>query len=221
MQCDTILSDSFEMNDQFALISLERLQSLTESHGRLSGVEIGVANLEDVPSLIHFLKDHLSAEYLVQSWKETHLSTFEAFHIQKRIFSLVIFVLVILALFNLMSLSSLRILGQRKQVAILHALGVDFKTLRMLFFSHTLLLGSMALVASLFLSLFLTQWIDQSALIQLPSEVYFVKTLPMQLDWKTSVKLVGIAWGCLFVTAYWSAKRVSQLPVLQVLGKGY
>ena len=118
----------------------------------------------------------------VSSWKDTHHQLFEAMKLEKIGTFITLLLIILVACFNLISCLLLIIVQKTKQFAILKVLGASDLILENLILKQSLLIGGLSSLLGLSIGLAIVFVQTSFGIIKLPSDIYFVDVLPMEIN---------------------------------------
>lgn len=113
---------------------------------------------------------------------QPYASLFAWVDLQQSIIPLVIGVIVIVAAFNIIGTLLMLILEKTREIGVLQSLGTSGRTLKQLFLSFGLLIGSVGTILGSALALTLGFIQLQFEVIPLPAEAYYMTTAPIQIN---------------------------------------
>ena len=149
-----------------------------------TGIEI-LGNIES-------LSGKYSEDKLI-SWKDRNKQLFDATEIEKKITFFTLFLIIIVASFNLSS-SIVQILTKKtREMAILNAFGMTERKISMVFLTYGYLLSLTAIIGGVLLSLLLIILQNQFGFIMLNPEFYLVEKLPMKIGFKEISLLISFS----------------------------
>jgi len=149
-----------------------------------TGIEI-LGNIES-------LSGKYSEDKLI-SWKDRNKQLFDATEIEKKITFFTLFLIIIVASFNLSS-SIVQISTKKtREMAILNAFGMTERKISMVFLTYGYLLSLTAIVGGVLLSSLLIILQNQFGFIMLNPEFYLVEKLPMKIGFKEISLLISFS----------------------------
>ena len=149
-----------------------------------TGIEI-LGNIES-------LSGKYSEDKLI-SWKNRNKQLFDATEIEKKITFFTLFLIIIVASFNLSS-SIVQISTKKtREMAILNAFGMTERKISMVFLTYGYLLSLTAIVGGVLLSSLLIILQNQFGFIMLNPEFYLVEKLPMKIGFKEISLLISFS----------------------------
>ena len=138
-------------------------------------------------------------------WQSEFVSFFAAVALEKRVVTLLLFMIVVVAGFNIVATLSLSVLAKRKEIAVLRTIGLQRHQVVAVFLVQGLLLGGIGILSGLVCGVPLAYWLPDivhfferlGSAELLDSSVYMIHALPSQLELSD---IVFTALGALFLS---------------------
>ena len=161
--------------------------------------------------------------YYFTSWQQTHGTLFQAIKLEKRLISLMLFLIITVAAFNILSTIVMTVKTKEKEIAILKTMGCSQIQLTFIFINLGLIIGFLGTFIGLLIGIAVTPNIDQ--LINIAEnfsnrnlmDSYFINYFPYEF------RLTQIIYICLSVLlmslafSYFPAARASKLKPVTIL----
>ena len=161
--------------------------------------------------------------YYFTSWQQTHGTLFQAIKLEKRLISLMLFLIITVAAFNILSTIVMTVKTKEKEIAILKTMGCSQIQLTFIFINLGLIIGFLGTFIGLLIGIAVTPNIDQ--LINIAEnfsnrnlmDSYFINYFPFEF------RLTQIIYICLSVLlmslafSYFPAARASKLKPVTIL----
>src|SRR4030095_5640106 len=193
----TFESGLYEYDSQFAFLSLPEAQSFFKVPGKITGWEMRLADYGQAKSLARRMEKALGVPFQVISWDELNAEIFYALRLEKKLFFIIMGLIVLVAAANLVGLVVILVSEQAREVSIFRAMGMKAKTLKKVFTLQGMLLALAGAVLGTALGWMLSSFLATHALFKLAKEVYLVSTLPIDLSvWN----MAGVFMFCLIVS---------------------
>ena len=203
-----------------AYVSLAEAQRFFRMGDAVSGLEVKIADLDRAPELARAIMDVLGGAregFYVQDWSERNKDLWDAIGLEKRVYFIVLLLLVVLASFSIVSTLVMIVLEKRRDIAIMKTMGARTASIANIFRVQGTIIGvigtSLGLLGGYFGSIALRQYG-----FPLPQGVFPTDTVPVQLEW-VNFAAVGAAalLICSFSTLYpaWRASRLEPSEVLR------
>ncbi len=211
-------SGMYEYDMKHAYIDLGVAQQFLRAPGRISGIEVKVANVERAPALAATLGQTLGRDDLrVRDWKMMNQQLFGALALEKLAMFITLGIAILIAGFSVFGTLTLLVQEKRREVGILKTMGTSARAVIRIFVLEGLLIGLAGGLLGLGLGFVLTFAAEHFG-IRMNPEVYYIDKLPVHLD-PTEFALVGAATVvvCLAATLFpaYQASRVRPVDALR------
>ena len=220
-----MLDSGTELDEVVALVHVDALAAL----GAGASIRRGVAvQLEDVFAATRWrweIAQMLPSDVRVTDWRATHGNLYTAIQLSRDLIGLILFIVIFVAAFNVVSSLMLVVTDRRKAVAMLMAMGGRRADITAVFFLQGGLIGVVGALAGVALghllainapdlAVMLEQWLG-APLLQ--TDVYPLAFVPVDIRWQDAVTTAGIAIGLSVLAATLPALRAASLPVAETL----
>jgi lipoprotein-releasing system permease protein len=203
------------IDETVIFMDLERAQLFFGRQRQVDGVEVHLANLDDTWRITRELARIYSfPPYRVRNWIEINQAASAGFAMLKRVYSLVLMMLIAVAAFNLVAMLIMVVMEKRKDIAILMTMGATAGGVRLIFIIKGLIVGAIGTIAGLVLGVAGCFTLAHYHFIHIPREIYGVSTLPVAASAAAFGWVALAAMLLCFVAALYPARQASkQLPV--------
>ncbi|MBK8162334.1 MAG: lipoprotein-releasing ABC transporter permease subunit [Gammaproteobacteria bacterium] len=216
----------YEYDSALALVHLEDAATLYRLDGGVSGLHLKLDDMFKAPALSRALEKTLPPGMYVIDWTRQHSNFFRAVKMEKTVMFVILFLIVAVAAFNLVSTLVMMVTDKRSDIAILRTLGSSPGSIMAVFIVQGSVVGvigtllGMAGGVALALNVeTLVPAIESLFHVQfLAPDVYYISDLPSDMRWADVFSIGGIALVlCLFATLYpaWRAARVQPAEALR------
>jgi len=194
--------------------------------GSTQGIRVKTDNLFKVNSIGFEILNSLNSNnenYFFTSWQQTHGTLFQAIKLEKRLISLMLFLIITVAAFNILSTLVMTVKTKEKEIAILKTMGCSKIQLTFVFLTLGLIIGSLGTFIGLMIGLAVTPNID--SLINLIETItqrslmdsYFINYFPYEFR---GTQLIYISISVLIMSlifSYFPAARAAKLKPVTIL----
>ncbi len=210
-----------ELDAQYAYIHLADAAKLMRLKGA-TGLRIKVDDLFQAPALSRQIaNDYL--DLIPYDWTFSHGTLFQAIKMEKTMMALLLFLIVAVAAFNIVSSLIMLVTDKKPDIAILQTMGATSRQIRRIFMFQGMIIGcvGIALGAALGVIMALTisdffGWIEKVLGVELFA-AYFINYLPSELDWGDVAMVVCVAFGMSFFATLYPATRASKIQPVEAL----
>ena len=216
-----------EADNSMALIHLADAQKLYRLDDAMIGLRLKLADPQNAPAVMQTLLPESERTGLwTQNWTDNNRSYFNAVEMEKRMLTLLLTCIIVVAVFNLVSSLVMAVNEKQSDIAILRTLGLSPRGVMKIFVVQGMVSGVLGTLTGLVLGLLLA-WkigaiiaqIEQWFGIQfVSSQVYFINYLPSDIQASDVIGVVSISLILsLLATLYpsWSASRTQPAEALR------
>jgi lipoprotein-releasing system permease protein len=211
----TFLSGVQFIDETVIFMELHRAQVFFGRKQQVDGVQVHLANLDDTWRVTDELRKIFSfPPYRVRNWIEINQAASAGFAMLKRVYSLVLMMLIAVAAFNLVAMLIMVVMEKRKDIAILMTMGATRGAVRLIFIIKGLIVGAVGTIAGVILGITGCFTLAHYHFIHIPREIYGISTLPVAASPAAFAWVALAAMVLCFVAALYPARQASkQLPV--------
>lgn len=202
----TFASGLYEFDSQFALMDLGQAQTLFELPNVVTGYEMKVKNLSQASELAENMAKDFRFPFQALSWDELNAEIFHALKLEKKLFFIIMGLIVLVAAANLIGLVVILISEQSREISILKVMGMKNKTLKRIFTLQGLILAFLGVSLGCGLGWMIAIYLAQHSLVPIAKEVYLVSSLPIELN----LKMISWIFGFRMLSSYLTAKLASR-----------
>ncbi len=208
------------------LVHMQDAAKLLRIGDAVTGVRLKLDDLYLAPQVSHELASQLPGIYRVTDWTLQHRNFFRALRTEKRMMGLILFLIVAVAAFNIVSTLVMVVTDKQSDIAILRTLGASPKSIMTVFIVQGAAIGFvgtiLGIIGGVALSLNLEVIVKQIEKLFrvdfLDPNIYYISELPsdMHLSDVTMVSLTAFVIT-LLATIYpaWKASRVQPAEALR------
>ena len=201
--CGIINSGMYNYDSTFSFISVKNAQNFIGlSSKTVTGLEVKLNRLGSANAIAKKIADKLNAgtassSYYALSWEELNKNLFSAIKLEKLTMFVILFLIVLVAAFNIISTLIMVVMEKRKDIAVLKSIGASSKDIMIIFIAQGLIIGCIGTALGL-ISGFLIGYIEETYhIISLPSSVYYITALPVRM---TAGEFVIIGFCSIFLS---------------------
>jgi len=211
-------SGMYEYDATMVYISLNEAQDFLGLDNRATGVEVKVVDLYKADQVGGAVSKKLGYPYWAKDWKQVNRSLVSALKLEKIAMFVILIMIVLVGALNIISTLVMVVMEKNKDVAILRAMGATQKSIMSVFMFQGVLVGVVGTLAGLASGLGLCHLLAKYKFIELPSDVYYISTLPVRVE-MLDVGLVIVAAVVIsfLATLYpsWHASRLDPVESLR------
>jgi len=163
------------------------------------------------------LQKELPLTTTVRGWWQDNVNFFAALEMEKASLFIVLMLIILIAAINIISSLLMTVMNRRGEIALLLSLGATQKEIKKVFLYLGIVIGIGGILAGVVLGLGGIWVLGTFDIIHLPKDVYPTSTLPLDLSLQDFVMIVSGAFIIVVASAYYPAKKASEVDILTVL----
>ena len=220
-----ILESGTELDESLAIIDR---RALPPSDVLSSGVESLAVELDDVFAASGWRWEVMQmapSHFRVSDWRSTHGNLYSAIQLSRDLIALILFSVIFVAAFNVVSSLMLVVTDRRKIVAMLMTMGAVKRDIVAIFFLQGAVIGTVGTLIGFILGWMLAVSTPEAALLlerllQVPllqTDVYPLSFIPVDMRWQDFAFTGTVAIGLSVLAASAPAVRAARLPLADTL----
>jgi len=140
--CDFFKSEMSEYDANYVFVPLDYLQHIRAMDDRVTSIQIKLKDYADAKEVVKELEKMFPAgNFHVQTWEDKQGPLLAAISIEKGILNVLLFLIIGVAGFGILSIFSMIVTEKTRDIGILKALGASNRGVMAIFLSYGLLLG--------------------------------------------------------------------------------
>ena len=222
-----ILETGTELDQGVALLHLDTASSLAGLGEAVSGLRLVSSDLFAVSRIGWEVVNKLPVGHYATNWMMTHGNLYAAIQLSRDLVSILLFSIIAVAAFNVVSSLVLVVFDKRDNIAILRTLGASGSDIAWIFVLQGAMIGAVGVVTGSLLGAGLSQLVPGlvaglERLLDirfLNTDVYPVSFLPVDLLWKDILVVGAVALLMCLLAAIYPARRAASLAPAAVLNQ--
>jgi lipoprotein-releasing system permease protein len=206
-----------EFDDLYAYVSLKSAQALFGSGDNINGYDIKLKRVSEIDSLAFLLEDNLRYPHYVKTIYESYRNIFTWIELQKKPIPIILGLIIVVAVFNIIGTILIVVLEKTNSIGALKSMGAANKQIVMIFIIQGVFLSCIGIAAGNILA-FLLMFVQlQFNIISLPSDIYLMSTVPIQMEAVTFAMVSLIALGLSILSAIIPSYIASKTRIVNTL----
>lgn len=215
-----------EYDRSLALLNIKDAAKLMRLGTAVTGVRLRLDDMWLAPQVARELALSLGGYYRISDWSQEHRNFFRAVQTEKRMMSIILFLIVAVAAFNIVSALVMVVTDKQSDIAILRTLGASPASIMLIFIIQGSIIGLLdSLLGTIFGVIMALNVESVVATIEtmlqikfLDPSIYYISQLPSDLHWEDVTLISSSAFVLsLLATIYpaWQAARVHPAEALR------
>lgn len=214
-----------EYDSALSFIHLEDAMKLYKTGSRAEGLRLKLSDVFQAPLLRRTLAHSLGDAYRVRDWTLEHANFFRALRIEKRVMFIILFLIIAVAAFNIVSTLVMVVTDKQADIAILRTLGMSPRSVMGVFMVQgtvigvigTLLGGLTGVITSLNVETLVPFIENLLGLEFFPADVYVISDFPAELHWDDVIRITTASFLMSVTATLYPAWRASRTQPAEAL----
>jgi lipoprotein-releasing system permease protein len=215
----------YDYDKAYVVMPIPNAQTLLLTGDTIGLIEVKTTNADTVQQTLKPLADKLQGRAVVVDWKQMNASLFDALQVERVAMFFILSIIVLVAVFNILSSLIMLVRSKTRDIAILRTMGATRKSLLKVFVTVGFTIGTIGTVAGLILGavvlifrLPIVHLIERLTGENLwdPS-VRFLTDLPARTDPAEVIGIVVMALVLSFLATLYPASKAASTDPVQVL----
>jgi len=218
-------SGFYEYDIGLIMAPLAAVQRLNRMGDSISGIALHLADRDQARAVAEVARHMFPPGTWVIDWMQRHRSFFHALRMERVVMGVILSLIVLVAVFNMVSSLVMVVMERRKEIAILKTVGATRGSIMGVFLSMGALLTGAGTGLGAFFGLLLASeldtmlaWVERvTGITILSGDVYYIDHVPSIID-PVSVSIVIITSFCMGMAAtFYPAWRAAGIPPADAL----
>ncbi len=210
-------SGMYEYDATFAYVSIDEAGRLLGTQGRATGIEVRVRDIYRAGIVAARIRSALGYPFWAKDWMQSNRNLFSALRLEKVVMFIILVLIVLVAAFNIISTLIMVVMEKNKDIAILMTMGATRRTIRRIFALEGLIIGVAGTTIGTVSGALLCDLLKRYQFIRLPSDVYYISTLPVSLDPGTVLLVVASSVLICFLATVYPSVQASRVDPAEAI----
>jgi lipoprotein-releasing system permease protein len=215
----------YDYDKSFVIMPIEDAQTLLLMGDSVGMVEVQTVNADKVGEILAPLRSSVSGRAIVSDWRSMNASLFEALQVERVAMFVILSIIILVAVFNILSSLIMLVRAKTRDIAILRTMGATRRGLMKVFMTVGVTIGTIGILAGLALGALLLYFRQPFVnFVQLitgqnlwdPS-IRFLTELPSKTDPFEVIAIVTMAFVLSFLATLYPAWKAASTDPVQVL----
>jgi len=213
-------SGIYDYDGSLAYIHIQEAQNMLHMKDSVTGIEIQVKDIYKARKVADKIIGDLGFPYWAKDWTQMNQTLFSALKLEKVVMFIILTLIILVAAFNIAGTLIMVVIEKTKDIAILKAMGATNRHIRRIFVFKGLVIGLVGTVLGEVLGYTLCSVLKHYKFIELPSDIYYITTLPVQIESFYTVLIAFAAMIICYLATLYPAHQASRLNPVEALRYG-
>ncbi|MEO0067782.1 MAG: lipoprotein-releasing ABC transporter permease subunit [candidate division WOR-3 bacterium] len=207
----------YEYNASFVFVSLADLQQFLGMPGKINGFEIKCSDPLNATRIARRIAIELGMPFRATDWIAQNRNLFTALRLEKVVTFIVLVLIVLVAAFNIVGMLTMMVIRKTREIGILKTIGARSKSITRIFMLVGLLIGVIGTGLGALFGFIVSYLLNRYRFVSLPGDVYFIKNLPVEMQWQDFVLVCFAALVITFLATFYPAWRAAKLQPVEAI----
>jgi len=213
----TFETGMYEYDNSYVAVRRDVAQRFAGLDTAVTGIEVRLADPWKARAFALALETRLGYPYRALDWQSQNASLFSALKLEKLAMGFVVFLICVVAAFNVVGVLTMVVRDKTREIGILLAMGLRREGIRRIFLAQGVLIGLWGTVLGAVLGLVLGRGVDQGRWIPIDPSVYFIDHLPIRIDLLDAALVIAASLVIASLAPLYPAVQASRLdPVTAI-----
>lgn len=205
----------YEYNASMAYVSIEAAQEFIGlKENSVTGISVSAEQGINSIDLTYTINQQIENKYWARDWLSMNQSLFSALELEKYAMFIVLTLIIIVASFSIVSMIAITVKDKQKDIAILRAYGASSSCIRSIFIRQGLIVGIIGTVLGNITALLLSILVTKYKLIRLPEDIYFMDSLPLNIDYNVYLFVSVCAVLITFLASLFPSNQSAKMNIV-------
>ena len=210
-------SGLYEYDNAYVYVALPVAQELAGLGADVTGIEVKTFDRWDASRVASRLDETFGFQYRSVDWQEQNSTLFQALKLEKLGMAVILLLIIIVAAFNIVSNLTMLVADKTKEIGILKAMGMTARSIRRVFLTQGLVIGTVGTFAGFVLGIAVSLALGKYKFIRLNPEIYFIDHLPVQTEVSDVMLTVLLSIAIAALATLYPAQQAAKLYPIEAI----
>ncbi|MBR4507569.1 MAG: lipoprotein-releasing ABC transporter permease subunit [Alphaproteobacteria bacterium] len=221
----TFFMGMYEYDSGYVFMPLSTVQKYLNIGKSVTHIDVFLRDAENTKIVREALQRLLPDGFIVRDWRDLNRGFVGALQVESNVMFLILMLIIIVAVFNIVSSLVMLVKDKSKDIAVLRTFGVSRRSMMKIFMLSGTTIGIIGAVAGTFLGTIIAiyiepirkffQWMTGRDLF--PAELYYLSELPSRVEFWTVFGIALIAIVLAFLATLYPAWKAANTDPVEVL----
>jgi lipoprotein-releasing system permease protein len=169
----------FEYDNSYVVLDRRVAQRFAALDSAVTGIEVRLTDPWNARRFGTELESRLGYPYRVVDWQSQNASLFSALKLEKLVLALIVFLICVVAAFNVVGTLTMVVRDKTREIGILLAMGMRPEAIRRVFLIQGVLIGFIGTAIGSVLGVTVGVMVNRGQFVRIDPSIYFIDHLPV------------------------------------------
>lgn len=208
----------YEYDLNFMYAEMAPVQVLLDfDSSTVSGIAVNITDPWQAEAVAGALFTKLGFPYYTDNWMTLNSALFSALKLEKLAMGVILFLIVVVAAFNIVSTLIMVVTDKTREIGILKSMGLTDGAVLRIFLLQGLAIGLVGTLIGTIGGYLLVWLLDRYQFIEIPGDVYFIDRLPVALEPLDVVLILVASIAVALIATIYPARTASRLQPVEAI----
>ncbi|NLI99457.1 lipoprotein-releasing ABC transporter permease subunit [bacterium] len=207
----------YDYNMAMVFIDIRDAQQLFGYGDRITNIDIKLKDPLLSQKVSQKIRADIGYPYTPIDWLLENKNLFSALKMQKVVVFIVLALIILVAAFNIVATLIMTVMRKTREIGILRAIGMTSRGIMRVFTWFGLLIGIVGTFLGTLFGVLVSWFVDHFKIIKLPSEVWYIDTVPVKVQLLDIVLIAAAALLISFIATIYPAFRAAKLDPVEAI----
>ena len=186
----TFETGMYEYDNNYVALSRAVAQKFAGLDSAVTGIEVRLRDPWNAPAEAAVIESTLHYPYRAVDWQTQNRSLFSALKLEKLAMAFVVFLICVVAAFNVVGMLTMIVRDKTREIGILLAMGFRRASVRRVFLAQGILIGLAGTVVGVVAGFVVGKVVNDGQWIRIDPSIYFIDHLPVHTQPLDAVAVV-------------------------------
>ena len=181
----------YDYDNSYVAMGRETAQAFAGLDSAVTGLEVRLADPQHADKFGVALEGRLGYPYRALDWQSQNRSLFSALKLEKLAMGFVVFLICVVAAFNIVGTLTMVVRDKTREIGILLAMGMRPASIRWIFLAQGVFIGLVGTALGAVFGLLLGASVNNGQLIPIDPSIYFIDHLPVHTEPLDALFVIG------------------------------
>src|SRR5467141_461636 len=207
----------YEYDNSWVALTRRTAQKFAGLDSAVTGIEVRLADPWKAREFALRLEEQLLYPYRALDWQTQNQSLFSALKLEKLAMAFVVFLICVVAAFNVVGTLTMVVRDKTREIGILLAMGLKQRSIRRIFLAQGILVGLIGTSLGVGLGLLVGGMVNRGHWIPIDPSIYFIDHLPVRMQALDALSVIAASLLVAMLAPLYPAVQASRLdPVTAI-----
>ena len=207
----------YDYDNSYVVMRRENAQAFAGLGGAVTGLEVRLADPEHANEFAAAIESRLQYPYRALDWQLQNRGLFSALMLEKLAMGLIVFLICVVAAFNVVGTLTMVVRDKTREIGILLAMGMQRGRIRRVFLTQGVFIGLVGTALGAFLGTGLGVAVNQGHIVPIDPSIYFIDHLPVIIDPLDALAVIGASIVIATLAPLYPSMRAASLDPVSAI----